>query len=87
MKKANQELKEFKILKLEQRRQYIATILENIGAGVISIDQSGLITTFNKAAADILMIDPHEAAGSRYKNVFDISYLAAIRKNNSRNDN
>ena len=79
VEKANQDLK-LSNIKLEQRRQYIATILENIGAGVISIDQSGLITTFNKAAAEILLINPHEAAGSRYKSVFDISYLAAIRK-------
>jgi len=79
VEKANQNLKATNI-ELEQRRQYIATILENIGAGVVSIDQKGRITTFNKAAADILMINPQAAAGSRYINVFDISYLRVIRK-------
>ena len=79
IEKANQGLKSTNI-ELEQRRQYIATILENIGAGVISIDQKGIITTFNKAAADILMINPQTAAGSRYTNVFDLSHLKVIRK-------
>lgn len=79
VEKANQDLKTTNI-ELEQRRQYIATILENIGAGVVSIDQKGRITTFNKAAADILMVNPQTAAGSRYINVFETSHLTVIRK-------
>jgi two-component system nitrogen regulation sensor histidine kinase NtrY len=79
VEKANQDLKTTNI-ELEQRRQYIATILENIGAGVVSIDQKGRITTFNKAAADILMINPQTAAGLRYINVFDINHLTVVRK-------
>ena len=38
VEKANQDLKNSNI-ELEQRRQYIATILDNIGAGVVSIIQ------------------------------------------------
>ena len=49
---ANQNLKTTNI-KLERRRQYIATILEHIGAGVLSINKAGHITTFNKAAEKI----------------------------------
>ena len=79
VEKANQDLKITNI-ELEQRRQYIATILDNIGAGVVSIDKRGRITTFNKAAADILTVSAQEVSGSRYKNVFDKSHLAVIRK-------
>jgi two-component system nitrogen regulation sensor histidine kinase NtrY len=40
---------------LEQRRQYMETLLANITAGVISVDRSGKMTSVNKAAE--LMLD------------------------------
>ena len=40
---------------LEQRRQYMETLLANITAGVISVDRSGKVTIVNKAAE--LMLD------------------------------
>ena len=67
-------------IELERRRKYIETILENIGAGVISVDKRGRITTFNKAAEKILNIMAQEAFGSTYKDVFDPSYQEPIRK-------
>jgi two-component system, NtrC family, nitrogen regulation sensor histidine kinase NtrY len=76
---ANQDLKTTNI-ELEQRRQYIATILDNIGAGVVSIDKKGKITTFNKAATDILMVEADEVTGSKYRNVFEKTHLVEIRK-------
>ncbi len=79
VEKANQDLKITNV-ELEQRRQYIATVLDNIGAGVVSIDKKGHITTFNKAAADILMVKSQDVVGSRYKNIFKKSHLVVIRK-------
>jgi two-component system nitrogen regulation sensor histidine kinase NtrY len=79
VEKANQDLKKTNV-ELEQRRQYIATILDNIGAGVVSIDKKGHITTFNKAAADILMVRAQDVTGSRYKNIFEKNHLVVIRK-------
>ena len=66
-------------IELERRRQYIETILKNIGAGVISIDKQGRIATFNKAAEDILQVNAAEISGSSYKDALDLSYHKPIR--------
>ena len=76
---ANQNLKETNI-KLERRRQYIATILEHIGAGVLSINKAGHITTFNKAAEKILNTKAIEVLGSNYKDAFDPGHQGQIKK-------
>lgn len=76
---ANEDLKSINI-ELERRRYYIETILENIGAGVISIDKRGCVTTLNKAAKRILGIDQQDILGSTYKHVFDQSFHDPIRK-------
>ena len=75
----NENLKSTNI-ELDRRRQYIETILENIGAGVISIDKRGHITTFNKAAEDILKGDANQIFGSSYKDILDPSYHEPIRR-------
>jgi two-component system nitrogen regulation sensor histidine kinase NtrY len=41
-----------------QRRQYLETILENVAAGVIAIDDQNRITTINRFAQVLLAIDP-----------------------------
>ena len=76
---ANQNLKSTNI-ELERRRRYIATILENIGAGVVSIDKRGHITTFNKAAESILRVKAVDALGSSYKDAFDAGHQGYVRK-------
>lgn len=43
---------------LLERRQYIEAILQSLSAGVISLDESGQITTINGAALALLQIDP-----------------------------
>ena len=45
-------------LEVEGRRRYIATILERIATGVISIDADGRITTINPAAGRLLQLNP-----------------------------
>ncbi len=37
-------------LELEQRRMYMEIVLKNVAAGVISIDENGIITTINRSA-------------------------------------
>jgi two-component system, NtrC family, nitrogen regulation sensor histidine kinase NtrY len=66
-------------LELEQRRYYIETILENIGAGVVSVDKKGRVTTFNKAAEKILGAKAEEVFGCSYKEAFDPSFHRPIR--------
>lgn len=66
-------------IELDRRRNYTETILENIGAGVISIDKKGRITTLNKAAKRLLEADDKEIVGSNYKDAFDPSFHEPIR--------
>ncbi len=66
-------------IELDSRRYYTETILENIGAGVISIDKQGRITTLNKAAKRLLEADDTEVVGSNYKDAFDPSFHEPIR--------
>ncbi|UCF30599.1 MAG: HAMP domain-containing protein [bacterium] len=50
----------------EERRAYIETVLQNIGAGVVTIDMAGRITTFNNAVENIFSIRAEEVLGKRY---------------------
>jgi PAS domain S-box-containing protein len=50
------ELRE-KNLALEERRNYIETVLESLSTGVVSLDESGRITTINAAATAMLRLE------------------------------
>jgi len=45
----------------EGRRAYMEGVLQNIGAGVISVDEKGRIATFNPSASKIFSVPPNEA--------------------------
>ncbi|MFA5905107.1 MAG: HAMP domain-containing protein, partial [Desulfobacula sp.] len=60
---------------LEKSRQYIETVLKNISAGVISIDNTGTIITINKAAESLLDINSHDILHKNYKDVLKNEYL------------
>ncbi len=47
------DLKQIK-LELERRGKVVETLLANIAAGVVSVDPAGKITTWNKAAEQML---------------------------------
>ena len=66
-------------IELDRRRKHIETILENIGAGVISINKKGQITTLNQAAQFILKIENPDILGANYRDMFDPSFYAPIR--------
>ncbi|PXF58471.1 MAG: PAS domain-containing sensor histidine kinase [Deltaproteobacteria bacterium] len=51
---------------LEQRRRYIEIILQNVTAGVISIDRQGAVTLMNKSAASILDMSSDQVIGKPY---------------------
>ena len=67
-------------IELDRRRNYIETILDSIGAGVISIDKVGHITTFNKAAERILHLKSEDIFGSSYRDALDFSYHQSLRE-------
>ena len=53
---SQQDLQE-STLELENRRRYTEIILQNVAAGVISLDATGRITTINRFAEELLKID------------------------------
>lgn len=52
-----------------EKRNYIETILQNITAGVISLDRYGTITTMNKAAELILGKNAQDLIGKHYQSI------------------
>ncbi len=78
VQKSTEDLKQTNI-ELDRRRKHIETILENIGAGVISINKKGQINTLNKAAMNILKIKDTDILGSNYRDTFDPSFHETIR--------
>ncbi len=51
---------------LEQRRRYIEIILQNVTAGVISIDRQGIVTLMNRSAEAILDMPSDQVVGRPY---------------------
>jgi two-component system nitrogen regulation sensor histidine kinase NtrY len=52
-------------LELAARGQYIEALLDNITAGVVSLDATGRVTTLNRAAEALLGTDSGQAVGRR----------------------
>ncbi|OQY02386.1 MAG: PAS domain-containing sensor histidine kinase [Desulfobacteraceae bacterium 4572_130] len=67
LKQQNQEI--------EKSRQYMEIILRNISAGVISLDQTGIVTTINKAAETMLNIKKKDILNYNYKTMLKKNYL------------
>lgn len=53
---AGAEVLQEKNLALEERRNYIETVLESLSTGVVSLDQNDCVTTINTAAVSILKL-------------------------------
>jgi two-component system nitrogen regulation sensor histidine kinase NtrY len=54
---------------VNQRKQYMETVLANIGTGVISIDAEGRISTINHSAREMLRLKTEVVLGKRYQEV------------------
>lgn len=66
---------------LEQRRRYMETVLKNISTGVISADKDGNLTTVNKAAERLLVINNREVLGKNFKEVLrpaDLDFVKGL---------
>jgi len=57
-------------LELVRRGKFVETLLANITAGVISLDSQGRITTWNKAAEEVLGVQAAAALGKNPREVF-----------------
>lgn len=67
-------------VELEKSRQYIEIVLKNISAGVVSIDNEGMITTMNKAAESMLDVNSHDILNKNFKKVLREEYLTLANK-------
>jgi two-component system nitrogen regulation sensor histidine kinase NtrY len=62
----------------EQRRNYIETVLRNVGTGVVSMDLEGQINTFNRAAENMFDISAEEILGRPFSKVLSPEHAALI---------
>ncbi|MBT6394700.1 MAG: HAMP domain-containing protein, partial [Nitrospinaceae bacterium] len=65
---------------IDRRRRYMEAMLENIGAGVVSINRKGRVTILNKAAGELLRIQPETAFGLPFPRVFKAQHLDPFRR-------
>jgi len=65
---------------LEEQFHYIETVLANIPAGIISVDSTGIISTSNRAAAEMLELDPESIPNIHYRTVLRSKLYADLKK-------
>ncbi|SHH77617.1 sensor histidine kinase [Desulfofustis glycolicus] len=61
-----------------QRRRYMEIILQNVSAGVVSLDELGHITTINRFAEKLLRIDSSRFIGMTYRQSLPRDYALII---------
>lgn len=64
----------------EQRRQYTEIILQNVSAGVISLDEQGRITTINRFAENLLNINKDHFIGLTFTQVLPSGQATIINE-------
>ncbi len=65
-------------VEIESRRRYMEIVMKNIAAGVVSADASGVITTINKSAENILGFDAKQMLGRHYEELLKPAYLDIV---------
>jgi len=58
-------------VEIEERRQYMEIVLENVSTGVITLDAGGFITTINKSAEKMLDLRSDDIINKSYKKLLD----------------
>ncbi len=56
-------------IEIEARRRYMEIVLNNVSAGVISLDSRGLVSTINRAAEKMLSIESSEVIKKSYLHI------------------
>ena len=65
---------------LEQRKKYMEIVLKNVAAGVISVDDQGVITTINTSAEQILEIKGEDVLERKFFEVLSKEYVAQMEE-------
>lgn len=63
----------------EQRRRYMEIVLQNVAAGVISLDAEGRISTINRFAVSLLQVDPGDYLQQDYRRVLAAAPLSILQ--------
>lgn len=79
LEQANAELRATNV-RLEERRRYIETILQNIATGVITINESEIIQTINEAALSMLQARREEIVNRPIREVAEGEFYEEIGK-------
>lgn len=58
-------------LEMDQRRRYTEIVLQNVAAGVISVDANGRVTTINRFAEELLRIQKERILHQDYRTILD----------------
>jgi two-component system nitrogen regulation sensor histidine kinase NtrY len=74
VKSANESLRET-LANLDEHTRYIEVVLGNVSAGVISVDKSGIITTINSRASQLLHIDSDQYVGRPVRELLTLEYF------------
>ncbi len=69
-----------KNLALEERRNYIETVLESLSTGVVSLDQNDCVTTINKAAISILKLSDAPPAWAKLTTLLSSEDRVALER-------
>jgi two-component system nitrogen regulation sensor histidine kinase NtrY len=67
-------------IEIEQRRIYMETVLQNVSAGVVSLDAHGSFTTVNKSAEKLLNIQGEALLNQRYEEVLKPEHLTPAKE-------
>ncbi len=65
---------------LEQRKKYMEIVLKNVAAGVISIDEKGMVTTINTSAEEMLEVKGETVLEKRFSEVLPKEYVEQIEE-------
>ena len=76
---ANKNLTET-LERLDEHSRYIRVVLANVSTGVISIDQNGVISTFNRHAGQLLGVKPEKYVGHQVLEVLNDQYIALFNE-------
>ncbi len=65
---------------LEQRKKYMEIVLKNVAAGVISIDEKGIVTTLNTSAEQMLNIKGESVLDRKLSEVLSKDYADRVEE-------
>jgi two-component system nitrogen regulation sensor histidine kinase NtrY len=67
-------------IEIEEQRQFLSIVLENVSAGVITLDAEGIITTINKSAERMLALEAARILNRRFNDILTDQHLNLARE-------